>query len=289
MAIGDWRKRQKLPRLERRGDVVGHWSNEAQALLDLSQDLIPGPERELSRDLYGLLVYAWADRADRDTVFHAHEVLRRVRSLAWQGYTDMARLLAERRTILPPGETGARMAAFLEELAAKRSTYLFLPVVSRIDRHQAEEGSLKIGALEVDGLADRHADRHYGQVVRGMFSGGAEIARDRDVFLLAVMVAIWDMGPWQGGNIELLETVQAGLWKLYDDPKATLAPVQADRIPNGPHAAAATEIVTAAAEIAARAPWLWLEVLFVIENALAGPQWFEHAFEVKVIPTGDML
>ena len=56
MAIRDWMGRHRLRRLERRGDVVLHWAEEAQALLDLGGDLIP--ERELSRDLYGLLVYA---------------------------------------------------------------------------------------------------------------------------------------------------------------------------------------------------------------------------------------
>ncbi|WP_299656738.1 hypothetical protein [uncultured Jannaschia sp.] len=199
------------------------------------------------------------------------------------------RLLAERRTLLPRGATGARMVAFFEELAAKRSTYLFLPVVSRIDRHQSEGGRLPIGALKVDGLADRHADRNYGQIVRGMYAGGPEIARDRDVFLLAVMVVLWDAGPWRGDNVQLLEKVRAGLRKLYDDPAAALAPVRADRVEGKSYLAAAIEIVTVAEEIAARAPWLWLEVLFVIENALAGPQWFAHAFEVKVIPTKDML
>ena len=64
VAIRDWMKWQRLRRLERRGDVVLRWSEEAQALLDLGGDLIP--ERELSRDLYGLLVYAWATGAAQE-------------------------------------------------------------------------------------------------------------------------------------------------------------------------------------------------------------------------------
>lgn len=128
-------KRRRLRRLERRGDVVAWWADEVQALLDLGGDLIPDPAREVPRDLYGLLVYAWAARADRGAAFHAHDVLRGVRAQAWQGYADMPALLGEIRTALPRSATGGRMVAFFEELAQKRSTYLFLPVVSRIDRH----------------------------------------------------------------------------------------------------------------------------------------------------------
>lgn len=258
-------------------------------MLDLGEDLIPGSERELSRDLYGLLVYAWAAQADRGAVFHAHDVLRWVRAQVWRGYADMPALLQEIRTALPRGETGARMLAFFKELAGKRSTSLFLPVVSRIDRHQGGEGPLPLAALRVDGLADRHADRHYGKVVRSMFAGGRELVRDRDVFLLAVVVVLWDEGPWRGEGTELLDMVGAGLRRLYDAPDAVLAAVWADCVPSSTHEALAAEIVTAAEEIAVRAPWLWLEVLFIIENALAGPQWFETAFEVKVIPTDTML
>ena len=61
MAIRDWMGRHRLRRLERRGDVVLHWTDKAQALLSLGQDLIP--ERELLRNFYGLLVYAGAGLA----------------------------------------------------------------------------------------------------------------------------------------------------------------------------------------------------------------------------------
>ncbi len=79
-----------------------------------------------------------------------------------------------------------------------------------------------------------------------------------------------------------------GLHRLYDDAADALAAVRADRVLGSPHKAPATEIVMAA-EIASRAPWLWLEVLFVMENALAGPQWLENSFEVEVIPSADRL
>ncbi len=87
-------------------------------------------------------------------MFDAHEVLRGVRARACRGYTDMVSLMQEVRTTLPRGEIGGRMAAFFGELTEKRSTYLFLPVTARIDRHQSKAGSLPIGALRVDGLAD---------------------------------------------------------------------------------------------------------------------------------------
>lgn len=289
MAIGDWMRRRRLRRLERRGDVVAHWSNEAQALLDLGEDLIPGPERELSRDLYGLLVYAWAAQADRGAVFHAFDALRWVRTQACQGYANTAALLQEIRTALPRGETAERMVAFFSELAEKRSTYLFLPVVSRIDQHQGGEGPLPSAALRVDRLANRHADCHYGQVIRSLVPGGPEVARNRDVVLLAVLVVLWDKGPWRGEGAQLLDLIRAGLRRLHEAPDAVLAAVRADRVPGSAHQALAVEVVTAAEEIAVRAPWLWLEALFVVESALAGPQWFETAFEVKVIPADTML
>lgn len=288
MAISDWVKRQKLRRLERRGDIVARWSEEAQALVDLGGDLIPGPEREVPRDLYGLLVYAWAARADRGEVFHADEVLRRVRARAWHGYTDMPALLREIRAALPRGGTGPRMVAFFEELAAKRSTYLFLPVVSRIDRHQGEEGPLPVSALKVDGLADRHADRRYGRLVRDLFAAAPAATRDRDTVLVALMVLAWDKGKWEGDITRLLAALAGQLRVLYDAPNKALTAVQADT--GDPDlGAVATEMVHAAEEISARAPWLWLEALFIVENWITGPQFYEHAFEVKVIPTADRL
>lgn len=289
VAIRDWMRRQRLRRLERRGDVVVRWSDEAQALLDLGQDLIPEPTRELSRDLYGLLVYSWAAQADRGAAFDAHDVLAQVRAQAWRGTTDMPALLQEIRAALPRGQAGERMIAFFSELAEKRSTYLFLPVVSRIDRHQGGTDPLQPGALRVDGLSERHADRHYGQVVRSMFAGGPELAREQDVFLLAALVVLWNEGPWQGDRVRLFGVVQGGLRRLFEAPETLLAAVRADRTPRSPHESFAAEVVTAAEEIAVRAPWLWLEALFVVESAIAGPQWFETAFEVTVIPTDDVL
>ncbi|TNC49567.1 hypothetical protein FHG66_10635 [Rubellimicrobium rubrum] len=287
VTIRDWMRRQRLRRLERRGDVVLHWAEEAQALLDLGGDLIP--ERELSRDLYGLLVYAWAAGADRRAMFHAHDVLAQVRARAWQGYADMPGLLEEIRTLWPRGATTERMVAFFDELARKRSTYLFLPVVSRIDRHQGRAGPLPRGALSVDGLVERHADRHYGQVIRNMFAAGPELAREQDVFMLATLAVLWDEGPWRGDRAALFGVVQAGLRRLHETPETVLRAVRADRTPGSPHKAVAAEILAAAEEIVAWAPWLWLEALFVVENALAGPQWFDTAFEVTAIPTDTLL
>lgn len=288
MAIRDWMRRQRLRRLERRGDVVVRWSDEAQALFDLGEDLIPDPARELSRDLYGLLVYAWTAKADRSAAFDAHDVLAQVRAQAWRGYVDMPALLREIRSALPRGTTRGRMVAFLDELAEKRSTFVFLPVVSRIDRHQCGTGPLPPGALQVDGLTERHADRHYGQIIRDMFAGGPELVREQDVFLLAALVVLWDEGPWQGDRAKLFGMVQAGLRRLFEAPETILAAIQADRTPSSPHETIAAEVLTAVEEIAMRAPWLWLEALFVIESAIAGPQWFDTAFEVRMIPSGDM-
>ncbi|MBP1806913.1 hypothetical protein [Rubellimicrobium aerolatum] len=177
--------------------------------------------------------------------------------------------------------------AFFGELAEKRSTYLFLPVVACIDRHRGDRGPLRCppGALQVDGLAERHVKRAHGQVIRSLFDGASGLGRERDLVLLALMVALWDEGPWQGEQAALLALVRGGLLRLLADPAVALQGVRIDRHSISPHAALATEILTAAEEIATRAPWLWLEALFVVENALTGPQWFDTASEVMILPT----
>ena len=77
--------------------------------------------------------------------------------------------------------------------------------------------------------------------------------------------------------------------KLYEAPRSVLAPVRANLGPRCRHRALATELVTAADEIAARAPWLWLDMLFVVENAFSGAQFFGKAFEVTASPTHDAM
>ena len=182
VAIGNWRRRQKIRRLERRGDIVARWSDEAQTLLDLGEDLIPGDAWELSRDLYGLLVYLWAAEADRDAAFDAHEVLRGVRTRAWRGYTDMPALLQEVRASLSRGETGGRMSRSLKNSPRRNRPTCSCPWPPALTVIRPKPGRCRLARCEsLDGLAERHADRHYGKLVRGMFAEGQHAPRDREL------------------------------------------------------------------------------------------------------------
>jgi hypothetical protein len=112
----------------------------AQAFWDgiryLARELIPEDEREISRDLFTLLAYAWSAAAEKRRPYDPFEILRALRDRAWLGYADTPALIGQIRHDLPRAAAAARMADYFEELVAKRSTYLFLPIVSRIDRHQ---------------------------------------------------------------------------------------------------------------------------------------------------------
>ena len=105
-------------------------------ILYLSRELIPEDEREISRDLFALIAYSWAVAAGKRGTYDPFDVLRTIRDRAWLGYADTPALIAQVRRDLPRAEVAGRMASYFGELAAKRGTYLFLPVVSRIDRHQ---------------------------------------------------------------------------------------------------------------------------------------------------------
>ena len=157
--VGDLWRARKIAQAERRGDVVDGWTDALKFFLELGRDLIPDQDREIPRDILGLLAFAWAARADQKAAYDPHLLLREIRGRAWLGYTDTPALVAQIRADVPRSDTGRRMIAFFEELSAKRSTYLFLPVVSRIDRHQSRSGEPAIGALRLDGLLERHPRR----------------------------------------------------------------------------------------------------------------------------------
>ena len=91
------------------------------------------------------------------------------------------------RRDLPRAEGIARMAEYFAELRAKRSTYLFLPIVSRIDRHQ-------LGPLPRHFELDRTmAEFHHvslATLVRQIFV----LARERDLFFHALLTLHWGTG-----------------------------------------------------------------------------------------------
>ena len=158
-----WLERVKLRRLEKRGDIVVGWSQSLLTLIELAEDMIPGPERELSRDLFGLIAFTWAAEAKPGAEYDPLPLLRAVRDRAWLGYTEPATLIAQTAEELPHSTTARRMRDFFAELAEKRSSYLFLPIVSRIERHQSAEGPLPVGDLELDGFSQRHGDTELGR------------------------------------------------------------------------------------------------------------------------------
>lgn len=131
-----WRERARLRHLARRGDAVLGAREFWDGILYLARELIPEDDRELSRDLFTLLAYAWSAAAAKRRPYDPFDVLRALRDCAWLGYADTPALIAQIRRDLRRAAAVSRMADYFEELRAKRSTYLFLPIVSRIDRHQ---------------------------------------------------------------------------------------------------------------------------------------------------------
>src|SRR6185437_14500453 len=101
-----WRERARLRHLARRGDAVLGAQQFWDGILYLAREVIPEDDREISRDLFTVLAYAWL------------------------GYADTPALIAQIRHDLPRAAAATRMADYFEELVAKRSTYFFLPIVS---------------------------------------------------------------------------------------------------------------------------------------------------------------
>jgi hypothetical protein len=146
--------------LERRGDLIRGTEQFWELVSNLAGDLMPGPEREIPRDLFTMLAFVWAIQAEKGVPHDPYALLRHVRDRAWQGYADTGRLAEVIQQELPRSQGAVRMARYFEEIAAKRSAYLFLPIVSRVDRHQAKQRPPE--RLELDALGEewgRHAVR----------------------------------------------------------------------------------------------------------------------------------
>lgn len=174
------------------------------------------------------------------------------------------------------------MVAYVEELAQKRSSYLFLPVVARIDRHQAAEVP---ASLRLDGVMDAFGHTQLAGVARQAFALAPKAARERDLFYVALASAGWGQGSQARTGPELNQIAAAQLRSIYEAPAEALAGVRAD----APAHPAAAELVAIADEVSERAPWLWLEALFIVENWITGPQWFHHAFEIETALPAEVL
>lgn len=271
-------------RLERRGDLVRGTAEFWGLATDLAGDLMPGPEREIPRDLFLMLACAWAATAEKGVTHDPAALLRHVRDRAWLGYADTARLIDGLREELPRSDGAARMARYFGEIAAKGCAHLFLPIVSRADRHQATRPPPS--RLLLDALGEDCRGTSLGRIAREAFAvAPAGTRRERDAFMLALMTAGWDRGNQVMEGRAVLDAASVQLRRLYSEPEAALAAVRADA---ADHPAAA-RLAAAAAEVDEADRPLWLEALFLVDAWRAGEQWFDHAFEVKAGPLRDVL
>jgi len=105
------------------------------------------------------------------------------------------------------------------------------------------------------------------------------LARERDLFFHALLTLHWGTGlERQIGPRSSPAWVAHQLGRLYQHPAAALAAIRADRVS---HDAAARTLASLQEVGATRNRPLLLEVLFIGENIITGPQHFEHAFEVE--------
>lgn len=274
--------RQRLRRAESRGDVVSDRTGVLRFILELGEELIPDAAREIPRDLFGLLAFSWAVRAGEAQVGDAHALLKEVRRRAWLGYSDPGALIELIRSELPRSDVGRRMVAYFGELADKHSTYMFLPVVSRIDRHQSAAPAAALGSLRLDGVTGRWGQTALTEFAAMSFALAPELTRERDALYLALLTGRWGRVGLVTGT-ELTADAAGQLRRLYEASDEALTAAR-DSFPElGPTAELAHELVEIGEEVSARAPWLWLETLFIVENWITGPQWYDHAFEVQTI------
>jgi len=271
-----WRERARLRHLARRGDAVLGAQQFWDGILYLAREVIPEDDREISRDLFTVLAYAWSAAAEKRRPYDPFDVLRALRDRAWLGYADTPALIAQIRHDLPRAAAATRMADYFEELVAKRSTYFFLPIVSRIDRHQL--GPLP-QHLELDRTMVEFHHASLATLVRQIFVLTPSLARERDLFFHALLTLHWGTGlERQIGPQELAGMVAHQLRRLYQHPDAALAAVRADA---ATHDAAARALAILQEVGATRNRPLLLEALFIAENIITGPQHFQHAFEVE--------
>lgn len=275
-------ERQRLRRAESRGDVVSDRTGDLRLILELGEALIPDAAREIPRDLFGLLAFSWAVHAGEAQIGDAHALLKEVRRRAWLGYSDPDALIALVRSDLPRSDVSRRMVAYFGELAAKRSTYMFLPVVSRIDHHQSATSAAALGSLRLDGITGRWGDTALSEFAAMSFALAPELTRERDALYLALLTGRWGRVGLVTGT-ELSSQAAGQLRRLFEAPDEALAETRESFSELGPSSELAHALVEIGEEVSARAPWLWLETLFIVENWITGPRWFDHAFEVQTI------
>lgn len=160
--------RLRLRRMERRGEAVVDNGLYFDGFATLADDLIPGRDFEILRDLLRILAFCWAARADRSKTHHP----------------------------------------YFGELCEKHGTYLFLPVVSRIERHQA--GPLP-ATLQLDAIMDAFGNISSAAVVRQAFALAPKAGRERNAFFLALLTRSWGRDHVFDTPNEFYEAVAAQL------------------------------------------------------------------------------
>lgn len=276
MDLKRMRERAHMRHLARRGDAMLGAQEFWDGIFYLCRELIPEDDREISRDLFALIAYSWAVAAGKGRTYDPFDVLRTIRDRAWLGYADTPALVAQVRADLPRAEVAGRMADYFGELAAKRGTYLFLLVVSRIDRHQL--GPLP-RQLELDRTMADYSQSRQAASVRQLFLLAPGMARERDLFFHALLTVSWDSGVDKVVSPQELSGMAARqLRRLYERPDDALAAVRADA---ATHGAAARSIEILEEVGAPQNRPLLLETLFIAENMATGPKHFDHAFEIE--------
>lgn len=267
--------RLRLWRMERRGEAVVDTEVFFDSFTTLADDLIPGRDFEIPRDLFGILAFCWAARADRGGSHHPFQVLRHISDRAWIAYHDMPKLIETIRAQFPPSDTRRRLLLHFDELHEKRGTYLFLPIVSRIERHQA--GPLPV-TLHLDAIMDAFGTVSSAALVRQAFALAPKAGRERNVFFLALLTRSWGRDHVFDAPNEFYSTVAAQLRLLYERPDEALSALRAEADIH-PAVPLLLEIADEITSPLGRP--LLLEALFITENWIAGPQHFAHSFEIE--------
>lgn len=207
-------------RLARRGDAVLDAEAFWNGITYLAEELIPGPEPEIPRDLFIMLAYVWAARAEKGAVHDPFQILRHVRDRAWLGYADTGRLIATIKQELPRSEGIGRMAVYFGEIAAKRSAYLFLPAAAGIERHQAS--SPLPSSLDLDRIPQEFGTSPFASLVRGSFALAPKAIRERNAFHLALLLASSGQVACKRNLNALYRTAATQLRTMYERPEAAL-------------------------------------------------------------------
>lgn len=270
-----WLKKIRTHRMEKRGEVVLNERELWDFIKTLTSDILPDIRHEFSRNLFQILAFWWAVQADKRAERDPYQILRHIRGTAWQAYTDMPATLENIRKDFPDSPTRKGIISFFEEIKRKGSAYLFLPVVSSIDRHQTP-GLPPV--FQIDDLTHRMRSNGLVQEVMHVFSATPNSDRETAIYLLALFTQSWRTGQEirTGPVVHKLAVIQLRL--LYNDPEKALSKIAADASEYD----MAEYFVAAGREISSPDNRLvLLETLFITEGAIAGPQSFDHAFEIQ--------